>query len=87
MASLMITVGLERQHVVVTVNDGEVSDYIDDFLTEVVDIGGLWVAAEAPHNTSLRKFIFPKDVRLETVEQALEQLDKAELQRIWKLNN
>lgn len=81
-----IRLGEEDGRVVVQVEDDELFDFVDDYLTETCDLAFESVRLSdsvEPTNTML----FPIGTVRDTVEVALRKLDPLEVERIFRINN
>jgi len=64
------------------VDDTELFDFVEDFLTEQCDLDYQVVIGRKPH-----AIIFPRGISIDTVNSALSQLDPNEIERIFRINN
>ena len=82
-----IRIATEDDQVIVTVDDTELFDYVEDVLTEKHDL--VYEYLTTPMIGSRRFYVmrFPKSVSLGLVSDAIAELPSDEIQRIWLLNN
>jgi hypothetical protein len=74
-------------HVCVSVDDYELMDFVDDFLTEKRDIESDYQVKSIVNGRSVYTLHFPISVTLDAVSHAIQELDPDEIERIWLLNN
>ena len=82
-----IQVEVVEGHVCVTVDDYELMDLVDDFLTEERDIESEYHIESVVRGRTVYTLHFPETVTLDSVSKAIEELDPNEIERIWLLNN
>lgn len=83
-----ISVGLnDENRCIVVVEDYELFDFIDDFLTEECDLIHEYRTTRERPGGEIITMYFPLGVTHKTVEQNLLQLSPAEIEGIYKLNN
>lgn len=82
-----IHLDFEDGHVVVTIDDHELFDYVDDYLTEERDIEYEYVTKHEDGSRRLFAMHFPTSVSFKRVTRAVEELPRHEIERIWRLNN
>lgn len=69
--------------VLLEVDDTELFDFVDDFLTEQCDLDYEHVILGPKRHT----IIFPPGTSIETVNSALNQLDANDVERVFRINN
>jgi len=74
-------------HVCVTIDDYELMDFVDDFLTEERDLESECHTTSVVNGRTVYTLHFPETVTLDAVSQAIQELDPDEIERIWRLNN
>ena len=74
----------EDGRVVLQVDDTELSDFVEDFLTEQCGLDYQIVESAGRNRHAI---IFPLGTSIETVNSALSQLDRNDIERIFRINN
>lgn len=82
-----ISIGLSDEWCIVVVEDSELFDFVDDFLTEECDLECEFLKFEDRHGGQIGTMYFPLDLTLAAIEQSLLKLSPEEIERIYKLNN
>lgn len=81
-----VHLGEEGGRIVVQVDDDELFDFVEDFLTESSNLTCEHVLLPVDVE-SVNTMYFPVGVSRHTVEAALRKLDPIELERIFRINN
>ncbi len=71
----------------VEVEDTELFDFIEDYLIEECDIEYEYMETSQKDNLSIYTLYFSKKFSKETIESAFSELDKREIENIYRLNN
>ena len=71
----------------VSIEDTELFDYIDDYLTEECDIEYDYMIPSENNLISTYKLIFSKNIKEKEIEAALSKLSITEIEKIYSLNN
>ena len=71
----------------VTVEDTELFDYVDDYLTEECRIEYSNVTSSEINNVSIYTMIFPKETNVHVLSKVIKDLPISEIERIYKKNN
>ena len=71
----------------VTVEDTELFDYVDDYLTEECRIEYSNVTSSENNNVSIYTMIFPKETNVYVLSKVIKDLSISEIERIYKINN
>ena len=80
-----ISIKIDKQvGYIVIVDDWELSDYIDDYLTEECDFDYVTTIAD---NGNSYEMHFDKKFSFDELKKAIKKLNKNEIERIYKLNN
>lgn len=82
-----IRIAVTGNHVCVAIDDCELMDFVDDFLTEERDLESKYHLESVVDGRTVFMLHFPEAVTLESVSQAIQELDPDEVERIWRLNN
>ena len=73
--------------VVVTIDDYELFDYVENFLIEQCDLEYDYMTKSEDRGRSFFSIHFPLDVTIERVSSAVYELSATEIERISRLNN
>lgn len=81
-----IRFGREKEFLTLSINDYELFDFIDDYLTDL-DLLCEFLGEEKEKNQLWFIMYFPPEIGDKKIKSAIASLDKNEIHRIWKLNN
>lgn len=73
--------------VTVEVEDTELYDFVEDHLIEVCNLEFVGATSSNRGSLCVYTMFFPKDIAIETLQDALQKIDPEEVVRIFKLNN
>ena len=79
-----IRVAPEDGRTIVQVDDEELFDFVDDFLTEECGLDYDFVSTSTDGTRTIH---FPDETSRDAVTAALERLDPREVERIFRINN
>jgi len=77
----------EAGNLFVTVEDTELFDYVDDYLTEECSIEYSNVTSSESNNISIYTMIFPEETNAHVLTKVLNDLPISEIERIYNINN
>lgn len=70
----------------VSVEDTELFDYVDDYLTEECRIEYSHVTSSENNDVSIYTMIFPKETNVHVLTKVLKDLPISEIERIYNIN-
>ena len=70
----------------ITVEDTELFDYVDDYLTEECNIEYSNVTSSENNNISTYTMIFPEETNIHVLTKVLKDLPISEIERIYNIN-
>lgn len=77
----------KSDQVVLEIEDTEVFDYIEDYLTEKCDIRYQFMEESTGGDQNIYKLYFPKSFSREDIESELFKLEPQKIERIYNINN
>jgi hypothetical protein len=83
-----VNIGIDTKGIIfVTVEDTEVFDYVDDYLTEECDIEYEHVVTSENNDIPVYTMYFPKETNIHVITTVLMTLSVKNIEKIYNINN
>jgi len=78
---------IERESTVIDIDDHELFDFVEDYLTEECDLEYATMQKIENQSKTVYRMKFPTGISFSALQTALKRLDPAKIEEIYKINN